>query len=109
MSEPQVVSNPSPKSRFRYSADTVKRHREIVSSGNFIHAVDVALLEYAHRLLMSSRDGNTAAQNQFKLAGAYEIIHLFKTLGEEERMPQQPKPNDNLENDQSVKIASLKQ
>lgn len=71
--------NPSPKLLFRVNTVKVKNHISMVSSPVLKESIDVALLEYQHRLAGNTAESNGAAAAMFKIKGALEFIdELYK-------------------------------
>jgi hypothetical protein len=79
--------NPSPRVRFQSVPENIKRHRELVTRDDLQTSLDFALLEY-QRLVMKTTEPQVAGMGHFKMAGALEFIHAFKTLAEQEQVPE---------------------
>lgn len=75
--------NPTPKQEFQTNQSWIKMHREMMQQPMLGVSLQFALLHY-QRLLADVRttDGNTAAQNFFKIQGAQEFLAILKNLGE---------------------------
>lgn len=93
----QVVTNPSPKSRFQESSQNVSTHRELVGSNALQRALDFALLHYQQNLYNMHDHTNPELGRLIgtKLVGAMEFVHVFRNLAEAPNPPS-PKPDYNL-------------
>lgn len=92
MSTTPPLKNPSPKQRFQQSpALVISRHRDLVSSPQFDHSTDAALLEMIGRMV-TVPDGNqyAAIAGFHRIQGAYELIGMMKLLAETETVPFTP-------------------
>ena len=80
--------NPTPKQVFLADALGVKAHKTLLDSPYLHQVIDVAILQY-QRVMCDSRtcDGNTAAQNHFKIQGVHEFVHILKNLSETPEIP----------------------
>jgi len=88
--------NPSPKTRFRESGDSISKHRALLESGEFQRALDYALLEYQLQAAAQVRDTNAALAFGYKMIGVQEFISTLKLLSEVPRMPT-PAVTENLD------------
>jgi len=79
----QVITNPTPKTRFQASPDSVSKHRDMVASREFERAIDFALLHYQRQVTeLSTENFNVAGANQFRLIGAQEFVAVLRNLSE---------------------------
>lgn len=90
MEAPSIT--PSPKKRFTDYKAYVDAHRELMQKPEVQRAFDFALMQMFHELSDASTDGNSAAQNQFKLIGAKMFINTVKTLAEQQVIPKRLPP-----------------
>lgn len=81
--------NPTPKQVFLADALGVKAHKTLLDSPYLHQVIDVAILHYSRLMCDHPRttDGNTAAQNHFKMQGVHEFIHILKNLSETPEIP----------------------
>jgi hypothetical protein len=87
--------NPSPKQRFRESADNISRHKSMLETREFERGIDFALMEYQAQLAIRVTDQYTAMSAGLKMQGALEFIQTLKTLTEN-RTITVTTPTDNL-------------
>lgn len=92
-----VVTNPSPKSRFQESNQNIATHRELVSSNPLQRALDFAMLHYQQNLYNMHDHTNPELSRLIgtKLVGAMEFIHVLRNLAETPTMPS-PRADHNL-------------
>lgn len=87
MAERPIV-NPTPKQVFQANKAVLGPHRDLMQAPSLCYALDIALLQYQRQMCDSrTTEGNTAAQNHFKIQGAHEFISILKHLAE---MPERP-------------------
>lgn len=84
---PTINVNPSPKVRFIGVKAYVDTHRELIQRADLQRGIDAALAQYAWELCAIDTDGNGAAKQQFKLAGAYDFVRILKSLAEQPIVP----------------------
>ena len=82
--------NPTPKERFIAYKPFVDGHRELIGRPELQRGFDFALLEFQRELAAGITDGNGAAANHYKLAGAHEFIRVFRKLAEQTVIPRKP-------------------
>lgn len=81
------VLNPSPKTRFQESGDSVSKHRDLVDSTTFQRASDFAMLEYANTLAEQATDANASIHVALRLRGAREFLGVLRNLSEKPTAP----------------------
>lgn len=88
--------DPTPKQRFMESGDNVTKHRRLLEAGELQRGFDYALMEYQNILSREVvSNPATAGGPAFRMAGALELISVFKRLAETPVIMRQV-PNDNL-------------
>lgn len=79
--------NPTPKTRFRESANNISEHRAMVETRPFQRACDFALLEYqAYLASWVAENPQSAAFAGLKLTGAQEFLTTMRALSESPRL-----------------------
>ena len=90
--------NPSPKSKFLAVKDNIRKHQDLVDGEFFNHVVDVAMLQFQANVTEGEKgDVNAAAAKYFIILGAQQIVHLIKTLSDEQKAPKMPSIVQNLD------------
>lgn len=90
----QRIINPSPKTRFQQSTDSISKHRAMVDTREFSRAADFAMLQYQREL--SIKESNPAVLGM-KLVGAQEFLNTMTMLAETIELKPLPKTSDNLQ------------
>jgi hypothetical protein len=81
-------TNPTPKARFQESADNIKRHRELISSREFMRAIEFATLEMSRQITLQSKaDNMTAIALHFQQVGAELFVNVLMNLSEKVELP----------------------
>jgi len=89
--------NPTPKQDFQSNQSWIKMHREMMQQPMLGVSIQFAMLHF-QRLLTDTRtiDGNSAAQNFFKIQGVQEFLAILKNLGEMPDIPRTKLDNTKL-------------
>lgn len=87
--------NPSPKTRFRESADNISRHKAILETRELERGLDFAKLEFVASLSAGITDNSSAMAAGYMLMGMEQFCHTFRTLTEVPSLVVK-RPSDNL-------------
>jgi hypothetical protein len=91
MAEKPLI-NPTPRQEFQSNQSWVSMHRDMMQQPMLQVSLQFAINEYTRRAAdQHVVDGNTAAQNFYKLQGMHDFINILKNLAEMAPAPL-PKP-----------------
>lgn len=91
--------NPSPKTRFRESADNISRHKAILETRELERGMDFAKLEFVSNVAASITDNSSAMAAGYMIMGMEQFCHTFRTLTETPSLIVK-RPTDNLSTNQ---------
>lgn len=93
-----TVINPTPKARFLANKTETQAHQNLMTRADFQHSIDVALMEYQHRLSFQTPDKefNACAASHLKMLGAIQFVDTLKRLSQVET-PAPVRQSDNLD------------
>lgn len=78
------------------SAQSITKHRDMVSSNEFQRGADFAMLQYNMILSNQTANADSAMLSGMKLQGAIEFLTVFRMIAEPIQMPK-PQVMENLD------------
>lgn len=77
-----IPLNPSPRTRFQLSSDSISKHRKLLDLPELQRALDYAEMQVHAEWAQQVKDGNSAMMAGFKQQAVLEFIQAFKLLAE---------------------------
>jgi hypothetical protein len=79
--------NPTPKERLMEIPNAIAKHRDLVSSNEFIRGADFTMLQYGMILSNQTTNTDSAVVSGLKMQGAIEFLTVFRMIAEPIQMP----------------------